>query len=312
MNEVINSREMPDLRLLMSFVHVARKGSISLAAAELGYVPSAVSQHISALERSLGGVSLFVRKPGARLTLTGAGRALEIATDGLFSSATAFQDVARRISQGDGVEIRIGAYGSALSHLIAPALTRMHVQGRESAARIFETEFAAGLPMLERGDLDILIAHRYLPGEPALPSSKIVGRSLGREPLLFVVSADLREEDRAWEVLRNRDWVAGPPTEPDRRLLDRWAQDCAFVPQVRFESADYHTAVEVVAFDLAVGLLPLSVVAGPSARGRLVAVSVPVVPTVLVREILAVVRTGMAIPAAEKLLDELARAVPAR
>lgn len=44
-----------DLTLLRTFTAVARAGSFSAAARELGYTQSAISQQISTLEASLGG-----------------------------------------------------------------------------------------------------------------------------------------------------------------------------------------------------------------------------------------------------------------
>ncbi|MGW5467636.1 LysR family transcriptional regulator [Streptomyces chartreusis] len=73
--EVLPVKPQPDLKLLATFLAVVRRGSMADAAAELGYVPSAVSQHIAGLERDMG-VELIVRRPGSRLILTAAGRSL--------------------------------------------------------------------------------------------------------------------------------------------------------------------------------------------------------------------------------------------
>src|SRR6476619_1242857 len=61
-----------ETHLLRTFVAVARAGSFSQAARELGYTQSAVSQHIAALETALS-TTLLQRRPvmpteaGARL-----------------------------------------------------------------------------------------------------------------------------------------------------------------------------------------------------------------------------------------------------
>ncbi|MCU1359347.1 MAG: LysR family transcriptional regulator, partial [Ilumatobacteraceae bacterium] len=53
-----------DIRLLRTFTTVVRLGSFTGAADSLGYTQSAVSQHIAALETSLG-ITLFQRRPFA-------------------------------------------------------------------------------------------------------------------------------------------------------------------------------------------------------------------------------------------------------
>src|SRR5260370_6440386 len=61
-----------DPHLLRTFVAVARHGSFSAAARDLGYTQAAVSQHIAALESDLK-VSLLTRRP---VVATEAGRRL--------------------------------------------------------------------------------------------------------------------------------------------------------------------------------------------------------------------------------------------
>ena len=57
-------RTLMDPRFLRTFVTVARLGSFSAAARELGYTQSGVSQHIAVLEADLGAV-LLTRRPVA-------------------------------------------------------------------------------------------------------------------------------------------------------------------------------------------------------------------------------------------------------
>ncbi|NUS10965.1 MAG: LysR family transcriptional regulator, partial [Streptomyces sp.] len=81
-----------DPHLLRTFVAVARHGSFSAAARELGYTQSAVSQHIAALEGDLGAV-LLGRRPVAP-TPAGA-RLLEHAEPLLLRLDAARADIAR-------------------------------------------------------------------------------------------------------------------------------------------------------------------------------------------------------------------------
>src|SRR5215218_4808598 len=110
-----------DPRFLRTFVTVARLGSFSGAARELGYTQSAVSQHIGVLESDLGAL-LLLRRPVAP-TEAGA-RLLEHAEPILLRLDAARADVAK-VAAGPPRSLRIGATPLAVGHaaeLVAPAL----------------------------------------------------------------------------------------------------------------------------------------------------------------------------------------------
>jgi DNA-binding transcriptional LysR family regulator len=71
-HDEITIRDVMDIRQLRTFDAVVQHGSFTAAASALGYTQSAVSQHVAALEGSLG-VTLFERRPFA---LTPAARRL--------------------------------------------------------------------------------------------------------------------------------------------------------------------------------------------------------------------------------------------
>ena len=101
-----------DLRHLAALEAIAREGSVSRAAAQLGYTQSAVSQQLRALERIVG-VTLVTRSPGVRsIELTEAGRQLLGHADAIAGHLeTARADLAA-FSDGRTGELRIGAVPS--------------------------------------------------------------------------------------------------------------------------------------------------------------------------------------------------------
>jgi DNA-binding transcriptional LysR family regulator len=307
----INNLEVPDLKLLVSFVRVARLRSISAAANELGYVPSAVSQHISALERALGGTPVFIRNPGAQLQLTAAGRTLFDHASNLLTAATVFTDGARTLSMGTGIEIRVGSYGSALSHLLIPAMRTMRSEGRTTPLRAVEAEPAEGLSLVEQGELDVLIAHRYVPEDRLRHSSRLRVRSLGVEPMYITVAADLPVVQRTQRYCLDSGWVAGGPQFADRRLLERWCASLGAEPRISFETDDFHIGVEAIAGGLAVGMIPATVVNGIGNAERLAVVPIASTSVPLSREVVALIRKDAAITEIDDFLDELARGVTA-
>lgn len=281
---------------------------MSGAAAELGYVPSAVSQQITALERSLGGAELLSRKSGRRVSVTATGRALAEAVEDLLTSTASFQDALRGLSLGEGVDIRVGAYGTAMSYLLPEAVNAQRSSSTAATIKIFEVETIQGMPLLERGELDVLIAARYRRDDPPRPSSRLVIHSLGDEPLVLA-SAEAHGSDLTFERCKFHDWVAGTPMDVDRKNLDRWAGDLGFTPHVRYETADYHTAVELIAADMAVGLLPATVMHAPRNKPRLSAIPMPNERPGPHREIFAVTRRRYRVPAIEDLLTHLSEIV---
>src|SRR3954469_18268241 len=124
-----------DPRFLRTFVTVARLGSFSGAARELGYTQSAVSQHIGVLETDLDAV-LLSRRP-VEATEAGA-RLLEHAEPILLRLDAARADVAKGAG-GPPRSLRIGTTPPACGHaasLVAPALTvTVRVADRVTIAR---------------------------------------------------------------------------------------------------------------------------------------------------------------------------------
>ncbi|GAB2873942.1 LysR family transcriptional regulator [Lentzea nigeriaca] len=142
---------------------VARLGSFSVAAHELGYTQSAVSQQIAALETDLG-VSLLRRRP---VGPTEAGRRLlEHAGPILLRLDAARADV-RRISGKQPVELRVGispmADGEGLVERLAEVQRDMpHVTVTLSAGGA--DDVAAGVA---RGELEIgLVDGVVAPSDP--------------------------------------------------------------------------------------------------------------------------------------------------
>ena len=129
-----------DLRHLAALEAIAREGSVSRAAAQLGYTQSAVSQQLRALERIVG-VTLVTRSPGVRsIELTEAGRQLLGHADAIAGHLeTARADLAA-FSDGRTGELRIGAVPSVAAALDprarrGPARARAAARAARDASR---------------------------------------------------------------------------------------------------------------------------------------------------------------------------------
>lgn len=306
-------KDQPDLKLLSTFLAVVEHGSMAAAAAALGYVPSAVSQHVAALERDLG-VELLVRRPGSRLILTSAGRSLARAAADLFEATARFRDAADGIARREVAELRVGAYPSAVSHLFPGVLSALRPRERGVRVRLIIVETHAGLPRVRSGDLDLLIAYRYLPEDPPVASAELALTSLGHEPLVLVAGPQPGGRPLALEDCLDREWTSGLAHSPDRRLLHRWAGELGIAPEVTLETEDLHSMLAMIRAGLAVGWIPAGLIDGPLTDGEhggggVQRVVLPPGSAPMRREILAVSRPGTRPPIADELIALLTRAL---
>src|SRR5471032_880964 len=108
-----------ELRHLAALDAVAREGSFRRAATRLGYVQSAISHQIAALE-SLTGKRLIERSRGTRpLALTRAGEILLAHADAVIARVRAAQaDLAALDGDGAAPALRVGATPDLLARLV--------------------------------------------------------------------------------------------------------------------------------------------------------------------------------------------------
>lgn len=161
-----------------------REGSVSRAAASLGYTQSAVSQQLLTLERIVG-VTLVTRSPGARVVaLTDAGLQLLAhagAIAGHLESARA--DLAA-FAGGRVGELRIGAVPSVAAALIPALAERLRERAPRLTLSVSESYYAGELlDRLAAGALDLVLAPADGPRE-GLESEQIL-----RDPYVLLVLA---------------------------------------------------------------------------------------------------------------------------
>jgi DNA-binding transcriptional LysR family regulator len=150
---------MLDPRRLAVLREFAAQGTIARAAEALAFTPSAVSQQLAQLQREAG-VELF-RKAGRRLELTDAGRTLVARADELLARVEEIEaELAARAGTVRGT-VRVGAFQTAASALVIPAMALVAERHPEVRVALLETDAETSLPLLERGALDVAIAEEY-------------------------------------------------------------------------------------------------------------------------------------------------------
>jgi DNA-binding transcriptional LysR family regulator len=176
--------EARHLRVLRA---VARTGSFSAAARELGCTQPAVSQQMKALEATAGTV-LLVR--GAReMRLTEAGEALARHAAGILAGLTAAEEEVAAIAGLRAGRVRLASFPSGSSTLVPSAVADMRARHPDIRVSLVEAEPPRSVEMLRAGECDITLAFRYvdLPTPAEESWSDLVVRPLLSDRLVGLV-----------------------------------------------------------------------------------------------------------------------------
>lgn len=175
-----------DPHLLRTFAVVARLGSFSAAARELGYTQSAVSQHIAALEADLG-VPLLARRPVAP-TEAGA-RLLDHTAPLLTALAAARADVVR-LARTPAGRLAVGACGCAFGARAARALAGVRAALPRARVSVRTLDRADAAAAVASGELDLaLVDGAVAPTDPLrLPrAAGLTAEAVSEEPLAVLL-----------------------------------------------------------------------------------------------------------------------------
>ncbi|THA74529.1 LysR family transcriptional regulator [Streptomyces sp. A0642] len=272
---------MIDVQRLRVLRAVAEHGSFNRAAAVLRLTPSAVSQHVAALERGLG--SQVVTRSTRGVTLTPAGRIMVGAAE---SVAAEIEHARRQVSElGTGrVQLTVATFTSGGRLLLPGALTALTAAHPGTVLHVREYEPEDSLPLLRQGAVDLALAYHFdgpLPGQrgggPALEWTPLLD-----DPLHVVLPQGHRlagRETLDLAELAGEPWVLG--CLRTEAYLRRYAGQAGFDPEVRGTTTDYFFARSLVAAHMGVSLIP-SIALAPEVPGLC---TVPVRPPAPARHI---------------------------
>lgn len=148
---------------LQTFVAVAERGSMTRAAEALGYSIGAVSQHMSALRRTIG--SELVHRRGRALVLTEAGRTLLPRAKAILAAQQQAETAMLGRDFGHEAIVTLGVFGST-STVALPAIVRLLAQRHpDIAVRAREVNVETMSAAVIDGAIDLGIGIDY----PAVP-----------------------------------------------------------------------------------------------------------------------------------------------
>ncbi|MDH2391676.1 LysR substrate-binding domain-containing protein [Streptomyces sp. HNM0663] len=280
---------MLDLGRLRALHAVSVYGTVGAAAAALGYTPSAVSQQIAKLERETRTTLLERQGRGVRLTdearmLAGTARQLLA----LVEEAEVRLEEQRGVPAG---RLAVGCFASAACGLMPQVLAELARRHPALDARLTEVDPHLSIGLVERGALDLAVAHDWdvapIPAPPGVEQAVI-----GDDRCDVLVPAGHRLAGRA--AVRRADlgeerWICQPPGTVCHDWLVRTLREAGCEPLLVHQAEEYHTQVALVAAGLGIALVPRL------GRGSLppgvAAVRLEPVPT---RRLYALWRTGAA------------------
>lgn len=296
-------RGMLDVHRLRVFRSVVASGSIAAAAVNLGYTPSAISQHVAALQRETGLVLL--ERAGRGLLPTPIGLAVAAEADAVLTRLGEAETVLAGLRAERTAHLSLGyiaSVGSTWLPRVARSLRQAHPEV-DLDLRLLDESAPDGAA---RPDLQLLVGdHKSVRAGAGFDVHR-----LADDPY-HVVLPDThplsgRREVELRELAADR-WIDNEaPTGWCRRNLLQACTAAGIAPAFHVQAHDYGMAVAFVAAGLGITVLPALAAHALPEGVR----SVPVVRPAPTRTIYVVVRRTVATASpARVVLDALASEV---
>ncbi|GAA2567764.1 LysR family transcriptional regulator [Winogradskya consettensis] len=248
---------MIDVRRLVVLREVARQGSFNRAATVLRITPSAVSQQISGLERTLG--TAVVRRSTRGVELTEAGRVLADASDSITAELAYAQNLIERLTGGERESLTVATFTSGGQRLLPAALTRFAAERPGVELTVLETEPEDSLPLVREGAADLALAYHFDGPAPVRPRDRsgLIWAPLLDDPMWIVLPAGHHlagRESVALADLAQERWVHGCLSIDE--LLAHYAALAGFEPRVACRGTDYVFAQSLVRAGVGISMIP--------------------------------------------------------
>ncbi|MEV5508547.1 LysR family transcriptional regulator [Streptomyces orinoci] len=250
---------MIDLSRLRALRAVATHGSITGAAASLGYTPSAVSQQMAKLEREVG-AQLLDRQAG-RVELTPAAWLLTEAAEevlGVLERARARLEEQRDLPAG---RLVLAAFPTACRGFVAAALADLSGPYPELDCRLLETDPTRAMGQVVRGEADLAIVHDWHNIPLRVPPS-LSAVALGEDRADVVLPQGHPLAGHEWlspDALRGQRWISqGPGAICHEWLIRAFAEsgEQDGEPDIAYQVEEHQSQVALLAAGLGVAMLP--------------------------------------------------------
>lgn len=262
---------MIDTRRLRFLCQLDSYGTMAATAESLNYSPSAVAQHIHALERELG--VRLIEPAGRNVQLTPPARVLVEHARPIFAQLEhAEAQMAASLNAPQGI-VRLAAFQTAAFTIIPTMIADTTLRYPQVTIEFAQGENDQNLAGLLDNRYDLVVFEQY-PGLPVERHDDLTVHELADDPLWLIVPAAFADELTAdpdpLQQVSARPWAMEPPGTHPRIWGVGLCQQAGFTPHVRFTTVDTLLHLKLVGDGLAVALIPqLALAALPSDAKRI-------------------------------------------
>jgi DNA-binding transcriptional LysR family regulator len=237
-----------------TFVTVCRLGSLSAAAAELGYTQSAVSRQIAGLERQIG--TQLVERHARGIRPTAAGEAFRYHAQAAVKEAERAIRAARETRDGSPARpLAVGATPSLAAGVVPAAMRRLLDETGPLPWNLVPGLTRELYERAANGELDMAIVTDAPPGLPSDP--RLERHFLGTDEMVVVLPArhHLAGSGRTpIEALADETWAED--NEGSAALLRQHAARAGAIARIDLNAADLPGKIALVATGHAIALIP--------------------------------------------------------
>lgn len=248
---------MLDLRRLRVLRAVVRTGSVRAASAQLGYTPSAVSQHVTALERETG--TVLLERAGRGVRPTDAARLLADVADDVLDRLADAEAALASLRAGRTGRLHLTSFPSAGAALVPPAVVAFRQRFPDVELVLGVAEPDEAIPALRQGDVDVaVVVEPYVEGQSSSDDLVLVHLLDDAYSVLLPASHPMAgQDDVDLAELAGEPWVgtASAPGHCERAALDA-CRAAGFTPTYAVQADEYPTTTGFVAAGLGVAFVP--------------------------------------------------------
>jgi len=240
---------MLDIHRLRVFRAVVATGSVNGAASSQGYTPSAISQHLSALQRETG--LALVERRGRGIEPTAAGVALADGLGSFFAGLAQVESMVGDLRAGRVGSLRISYFASAGATWIPPVVATLVREFPQLRLDLRLFELAGETPV----DADVEI---FIEGASTGTGGRVL--ELLHEPYVAVLPTGhplAGREQIPLAELRDEQWVDNDFSRgPCRQVVLDACATVGYTPAFHIETHDYPSAIAFVAAGVGITVLP--------------------------------------------------------